>query len=97
MTSHLPHFIAFALVSALSESNIDANKFFRGEVERFHENRIKNDVKMWKDIFSYNNENLSALDKFIDKVLVLKKFIEENDSEQIEKFIENAKSLDLNL
>ena len=48
---------------------------------------------------TYNNENISSvLDKFIDKVLVFKKFIEENDSEQIEKFIENAKSYrDLNL
>ena len=99
MTSHLPHFIAFALVSALSESNIDANKIFSGGGLKDFTRIASSDVKMWKDIFSYNNENISiVLDKFIDKVLVFKKFIEENDSEQIEKFIENAKSYrDLNL
>ena len=83
----------------MSESNIDANKIFSGGGLKDFTRIASSDVKMWKDIFTYNNENISnALDKFIDKIQVLKKFIEDKDSEQIEKFIENAKNYrDLNL
>ena len=93
MTSHLPHLISFALVSTLSESEINANKIFSGGGLKDFTRIASSDVKMWKDIFIYNNENiLLALDKFIERISVLKKFIEENDSEQLEMFIEEAKN-----
>ncbi len=93
MTSHLPHLISFALVSTLSESEINANKIFSGGGLKDFTRIASSDVKMWKDIFIYNNENiLLALDKFIERISVLKNFIKDNDSEQLEMFIEEAKN-----
>ena len=48
---------------------------------------------MWKDIFSSNNENISkAIDKFVEKITLFKNYIVENDLENIENFIEDAKN-----
>ena len=93
LTSHLPHLISFSLISTLAELNLDSNKIFSGGGLKDFTRIASSDVKMWKDIFSSNNENISnAIDKFVEKITLFKNYIVENDLENIENFIEDAKN-----
>ena len=93
LTSHLPHLISFSLISTLAELKLDSNKIFSGGGLKDFTRIASSDVKMWKDIFSNNSENISdAIDKFIEKITLFKNYILEKDSESIENFIENAKN-----
>ena len=93
LTSHLPHLISFSLISTLAELNLDSNKIFSGGGLKDFTRIASSDVKMWKDIFSSNNENISnAIDKFVKKITLFKNYIVENDLENIENFIEDAKN-----
>ena len=93
LTSHLPHLISFSLISTLAELKLDSNKIFSGGGLKDFTRIASSDVKMWKDIFSNNSENISdAIDKFIEKITLFKNYIVEKDSESIENFIENAKN-----
>lgn len=93
LTSHLPHLISFSLISTLAELKLESNKIFSGGGLKDFTRIASSDVKMWKDIFSNNSENISdAIDKFIEKITLFKNYIVENDLESIENFIENAKN-----
>ncbi len=93
LTSHLPHLISFSLISTLAELKLESNKIFSGGGLKDFTRIASSDVKMWKDIFSNNSENISdAIDKFIGKITLFKNYIVENDLESIENFIENAKN-----
>ena len=93
LTSHLPHLISFSLISTLAELKLESNKIFSGGGLKDFTRIASSDVKMWKDIFSNNSENISdAIDKFIEKITLFKNYIVEKDSESIENFIENAKN-----
>ena len=93
LTSHLPHLISFSLISTLAELKLDSNKIFSGGGLKDFTRIASSDVKMWKDIFSNNSENISdAIDKFIEKITLFKNYIVEKDLESIENFIENAKN-----
>ncbi len=93
LTSHLPHLISFSLILTLAELKLESNKIFSGGGLKDFTRIASSDVKMWKDIFSNNNENISdAIDKFIEKITLFKNYIVEKDLESIENFIENAKN-----
>ena len=93
LTSHLPHLISFSLISTLAELKLDSNKIFSGGGLKDFTRIASSDVKMWKDIFSNNSENIpDAIDKFIEKITLFKNYIVEKDLESIENFIENAKN-----
>lgn len=93
LTSHLPHLISFSLISTLAELKLESNKIFSGGGLKDFTRIASSDVKMWKDIFSNNSENIpDAIDKFIEKITLFKNYIVEKDSESIENFIENAKN-----
>ena len=93
LTSHLPHLISFSLISTLAELKLESNKIFSGGGLKDFTRIASSDVKMWKDIFSNNSENISdAIDKFIEKITLFKNYIVEKDLESIENFIENAKN-----
>ena len=91
-TSHLPHLIAFALISTISKSDqIQKNTFTGGGLKDF--TRIaSSDPKMWEDIFLSNQINiLEALKRFKSELEELEKLIKEKDSDKINKFITDAK------
>ena len=91
-TSHLPHFIAFSLVKSLS--NLDSDKIYSGGGLKDFTRIAASDVKMWKDIFSHNKEEiLKAIDDFIESVNFFRTQIKQDDLDKIEKFIEEAKAL----
>ena len=77
----------------MAELKLDSNKIFSGGGLKDFTRIASSDVKMWKDIFSNNSENISdAIDKFIEKITLFKNYIVEKDLESIENFIENAKN-----
>ena len=91
-TSHLPHLIAFALISMISKSDqIQKDTFTGGGLKDF--TRIaSSDPKMWEDIFLSNQINiLEALKRFKTELGELEKLIEDKDSDKINQFIEDAK------
>ena len=91
-TSHLPHLIAFALISTISKSDqIQKDTFTGGGLKDF--TRIaSSDPKMWEDIFLSNQINiLDALKRFKSELNELEKLIEEKDSNKINQFIKDAK------
>ena len=91
-TSHLPHLIAFALISMISKSDqIQKDTFTGGGLKDF--TRIaSSDPKMWEDIFLSNQINiLEALKRFKSELGELEKLIEDKDSDKINQFIKDAK------
>ena len=90
-TSHLPHFIAFSLVKSLS--NLDSDKIYSGGGLKDFTRIAASDVKMWKDIFFHNkDEILKAIDDFTESVNLFRTQIKQDDLDKIEKFIEEAKA-----
>ena len=91
-TSHLPHLIAFALISMISKSDqIQKDTFTGGGLKDF--TRIaSSDPKMWEDIFLSNQINiLEALKRFKSELGEIEKLIEDKDSDKINQFIKAAK------
>ena len=91
-TSHLPHLIAFALISMISKSDqIQKDTFTGGGLKDF--TRIaSSDPKMWEDIFLSNQIHiLEALKRFKSELGEIEKLIEDKDSDKINQFIKDAK------
>lgn len=91
-TSHLPHLIAFALISMISKSDqIQKDTFAGGGLKDF--TRIaSSDPKMWEDIFLSNQINiLDALKRFKSELWEIERLIEDKDSDKINQFIKDAK------
>ena len=91
-TSHLPHLIAFALISMISKSDqIQKDTFAGGGLKDF--TRIaSSDPKMWEDIFLFNQINiLDALKRFKCELGELERLIEDKESDKINQFIKDAK------
>ena len=97
VTSHLPHLIAFTIVSTAFNLNPKEKKrllnFSAGGFRDF--TRIgSSDPEMWKDIFLNNKEYiLKTLTKFIDDLSFFKNMIENNEASNIHKFIKKTKSI----
>ena len=94
--SHLPHVAAFALMNALSD--------IRGQVPAIdlagHSGGGLRDTtriaasspEMWRDIFLWNRENLTAFIEAYERSLgELKRLIRAGDAAGIEKALERAK------
>lgn len=94
-TSHLPHILAYQLVSTLAHAEVTENifKYAAGGFEDF--TRIaSSDPVMWRDICLQNKTAiLSMLDKYEAELLTLKKHIEKMDGERILSTFEQAKAI----
>lgn len=92
--SHMPHAIAFSLVSAVKDKYFNERKVtsFAGGGFRDFTRIAKSDVTMWTDIFISNRENVisaindfkNALDGFCDALL-------NKDRKKLESFIYEAR------
>jgi prephenate dehydrogenase len=91
--SHLPHIIAYNLVSLIwyKKEKDEAYGFVGGGFKDF--TRIaKSNAKMWSDIFFLNKKNiLSAIDDYIENLLILKTMIENNDEEKLLETLKNIR------
>ena len=91
-TSHLPHLIAFALMSMISKSKEIKKEIFTGGGLKDFTRIASSDPKMWEDIFISNKNNmLEVIKSFKSELDQLEKLIEESDSEELNKFITIAK------
>ena len=91
-TSHLPHFIAFALMSMISKSQETKKEIFTGGGLKDFTRIASSDPKMWEDIFLSNQINmLEVIKSFKSELDQLEKLIKESDSEKLNQFITSAK------
>ena len=92
LTSHLPHVVAFSLISLFSKRKTsDYKKFIGGGLKDF--TRIaESDPAMWENIFSLNKNNLlkdiSDIEKEINKI---KTFILQDDGKKLEGHLKKIK------
>ena len=91
-TSHLPHLIAFALMSMISKSKETKKEIFTGGGLRDFTRIASSDPKMWEDIFISNQINmLEVIKSFKSELDQIEKLIEESESDKLNKFITTAK------
>lgn len=93
-TSHLPHVLAYELVSTLAQSDV-SNDIFRYAAGGFQDfTRIaSSDPVMWRDICLENRDAiLTMLDEFTDNLHVFRQDIEEQNSDAIYEEFSLAKN-----
>ena len=91
-TSHLPHLIAFALMSMISKSRETKKEIFTGGGLKDFTRIASSDPKMWEDIFMSNQINmLEVIKSFKSELDQLEKLIKKSDSERLNQFISSAK------
>jgi prephenate dehydrogenase len=92
LTSHLPHVVAFSLISLFSKRKISEYKKFIGGGLKDFTRIAESDPKMWENIFSLNKNNLlkdiSDIEKEINKI---KTFILQDDGSKLEEHLKKIK------
>ncbi|MDC3045676.1 prephenate dehydrogenase/arogenate dehydrogenase family protein [Gammaproteobacteria bacterium] len=92
LTSHLPHVVAFSLISLFSKRKTSEYKKFIGGGLKDFTRIAESDPAMWENIFSLNKNNLlkdiSEIEKEINKI---KKFILQGNGDKLEKHLKKIK------
>ena len=92
LTSHLPHVVAFSLISLFSKRKTSEYKKFIGGGLKDFTRIAESDPKMWENIFSLNKNNLlkdiSDIEKEITKI---KKLILQEDASKLEGHLKKIK------
>ena len=97
ITSHMPHLIAYNIVNTSidiqDEKKNDIVKYSAGGLRDFTRIASSNPI-MWRDIFLQNKKNTSqAIDKFIKNLEELKKAIENEEGNKLEKIFTKTKKI----
>lgn len=97
VTSHMPHLIAYNIVNTSLNIQDDKKssivKYSAGGLRDFTRIASSNPI-MWRDIFIKNKKNTSEMiDKFIENLEDLKKAIENEDGEKLEKIFIKTKKI----
>ena len=92
LTSHLPHVVAFSLISLFSKRKTSGYKKFIGGGLKDFTRIAESDPTMWENIFSLNKSNLlkdiSDIEKEINKI---KTFILQDDGRKLEEHLKKIK------
>jgi len=92
LTSHLPHVVAFSLISLFSKRKTSEYKKFIGGGLKDFTRIAESDPAMWENIFSLNKSNLlkdiSDIEKEINKI---KTFILQDDGTKLEGHLKKIK------
>ena len=97
MTSHLPHLVAFSVMNTAAdmedESRAEILKYSAGGFRDF--TRVAaSDPTMWRDIFLKNKKAmLPLLQRFVEDLTILQKYIRQENGEALFDYFEKAKSL----
>jgi len=94
--SHMPHAVAFSLVSAVKDKSFQGRRVtsFAGGGFRDFTRIAKSDVTMWADIFLSNKQNLLAsLEDFERELNLFRRALQNNDRVSLESFINNARTV----
>lgn len=92
LTSHLPHIVAFSLISLFSKRKTSEYlKFIGGGLKDF--TRIaESDPLMWENIFALNKNNLlKDINEFEKEINKIKKFILQDKGSKLEEHLKNIK------
>ena len=92
LTSHLPHVVAFSLISLFSKNKTSVyNKFIGGGLKDF--TRIaESDPKMWENIFSLNKNNiLKDISKIEKEITKIKTLILQENGNKLEEHLKKIK------
>ena len=93
--SHLPHILSFSLANTVM-NNEDPKSIIALAAGGFKDmSRIaKSSPRMWGDIFKQNKKNLSAsIDLFENQIKKKKKMVEDDNYEDLEKWMKKANTL----
>ncbi len=92
LTSHLPHVVAFSLISLFSKRKTSEYKKFIGGGLKDFTRIAESDAAMWENIFSLNKNNLlkdiSEIEKEINKI---KTFILQDNGSKLEEHLKKIK------
>ena len=92
LTSHLPHVVAFSLISLFSKRKTSEYKKFIGGGLKDFTRIAESDPAMWENIFSLNKNNLlkdiREIEKEINKI---KTFILQDNGDKLEKHLKKIK------
>ena len=92
LTSHIPHIVAFSLISLLSKrKDLDYKKFMGGGFKDF--TRIAaSDPKMWENIFTLNKKNiLKDINRLQEELNTFKKLLLKDEQRKIESHLKKIK------
>ncbi|HOC02653.1 MAG TPA: prephenate dehydrogenase/arogenate dehydrogenase family protein [bacterium] len=94
-TSHLPHLVAFLLVSVFSEKMDDPNvAACIGAGFRDTTRIAASDQEIWSEIFLSNSENiLNAIEKFKEHLNKIEDMIEKKDAQSLKNMIEKIRKI----
>ena len=97
ITSHLPHLIAYNIVSTSlniqEKKETDIVKYSAGGLRDFTRIAASNPI-MWRDIFIENKKNtIKMIDDFIKNLENLKQAIENEDGKKLEKIFNKTKKI----
>ncbi len=95
LISHLPHAISFALVNATLKEEDKRNILLLAGGSFTGMSRIaKSNTRMWSDIFKQNRDNLlDAMGKFEAQFRECERLVREERWEELDLWIENARTL----
>ncbi len=89
--SHLPHFIAYALVGLIENKNDDRFKFIGGGFRDFTRIAASSE-EMWSDIFLLNKkELLHSVDEFKIQIDKIRESIETENIESLKEYLRQAR------
>ena len=97
ITSHIPHLIAYNLVSttlnAEDKKESDVIKYSAGGLRDFTRIAASNPI-MWRDVFIQNKKNtVPMIDNFIANLEDLKKAIQNEDGKKLEEIFTKTKKI----
>ena len=94
LTSHLPHVVAFSLISLFSKRKASEYKKYIGGGLKDFTRIAESDPMMWENIFSLNKDNLlkdiSDIEREINKI---KTFILQDDGSKLEGHLKKIKKI----
>ena len=92
LTSHLPHVVAFSLISLFSKRKTSEYKKFIGGGLKDFTRIAESDPKMWENIFSLNKYNLlKDISDFEKEINNFKTFILQDNGDKLEEHLKKIK------
>ena len=92
LTSHLPHIVAFSLISLFSKRKTSEYKKFIGGGLKDFTRIAESDPEMWENIFSLNKKNLLRdITEFEKEINKIKTFIFQDNGSKLEEHLKKIK------
>jgi len=92
LTSHLPHVVAFSLISLFSKRKTSEYKKFIGGGLKDFTRIAESDPEMWENIFSLNKKNLLRdITEFEKEINKIKTFIFQDNGSKLEEHLKKIK------